>query len=498
MSKNSKKQEPEIDEERAYLELCQIIAEAIQTQDINLLECRIAEWKRRYPYEKFSKNLKAKIDYLLNYYYSEVINQILKTIKQNKEKKEFNQHKAIVKLYKMIKETNDIKDLNKKVDKWKKEYPIDDFMDMYKRRAKKFTSKKYLEENAFDTDQAFVDLCDLLKKKATYQELQEGVSEWEEEYSIGDKYSEDDFKSHSNEVKRFLDEEYLYSISTEAEKEDSLAKKESSMAIQSAHYAKFMKLLEKGNKAKIVEWIYKNRNITFGDYYKDKIISQTAFKYPMSLLENSRLEMNLNERGLSFDEYQNMDDSRKYIITAFIKYLMQDKKIAESTFQKAFNKSEEAKLKSFHSESQRKEELKEDIATPTLVISLNNKKEERDIQQEQKEETQNNLELQITELEPTEYVSKTKEQEETSPKKDENTEETYIVVHPDFLRMAYEKSKAAEMMSTDYPKQIHKAHEENEGTKHVEVSSISDIDKVVSEEVHEERVAEENILAYRL
>ena len=35
-------------EDEAYFELCQIIAEAIQLQDIELLDYRIASWKNKY------------------------------------------------------------------------------------------------------------------------------------------------------------------------------------------------------------------------------------------------------------------------------------------------------------------------------------------------------------------------------------------------------------------------------------------------------------------
>ena len=237
MSKDpNKKEENQIDEERAYLELCQIIAEALETMDINLLQYRINEWKKKYPYEKFSKNLKAKIDFLLSQYYTEIINQILKTIKERREKKKFDQGKAMVKLYKIIKETNDLKELNKKVEAWKKEFPINDFMDMYKKRAKKYTSRKYLEENSFDTKKAFYDLHDTLNVNATYEELKEKVKVWEKDYRIGEKFKVEDFKGKSSEVKRMLDDEYLYSISKEDEKEDSLYERQTSLAIQTARY----------------------------------------------------------------------------------------------------------------------------------------------------------------------------------------------------------------------------------------------------------------------
>ena len=498
MSKKSDKLN-EIDEEKAYLELCQIIAEAIQTQDINLLQYRIYEWKRKYPYEKFSKNLKAKIDYLLNQYYSEVINQILKSIKQRREKKDFNQRKALIKLYKMIKETNDIKELNKKINEWKKEYPVNDFMEMYKKRVKKYTSRKYLEENAFDTNKAFYDLCHLFKANATYEELKDKVLVWEKDYSIGEQFKVDDFNKKSIEVKRMLDDEYLYSISKEDEKEDTLRRRKASVAIQAARFEEFMKVIEKGNMAKIVEWIYKNRNVEFGGFYKEQIITKTSVKFPFSKLENTTLKLNLNERGLSFCEYQTIDESRRYIITEFIKYLVKDKKLDYNTFQKEFNKSQDAKNRNISNHEMIEQDLQSSEINANPAEIENYVEQDRVIHQDEQEpttyvidlniENQNNEDnkLQITELETKPVTSK-----------DEGID-SFIIVHPDFLKVVYEKSKIAEEMTRDNIKdkdrkktkktvgQIEVSEEKGEV---IEVNSIMDVDRIASDATQEERVPE--------
>ncbi len=537
MSDNKKNEKIEIDEEKAYLELCQIIAEALQTEDINLLQIRVEQWKKKYPYNKFSKNLKAKIDYLLNQFYSEVIIQILKSIKTNNEKKEFNQRKALTKLYKIIKETNDIKDLNKKVDNWKKEFPVDDFMDMYKKRVKKFTSKKYLEENAFDTDKAYYELYYTLKTNATYDELKDKVSIWEKNYNIGDKYSTDDFKKHTSDVKKFLDDEYIYFLAKEDEKEDTLSQKETTVAIQTASYAKLMEVLEKGNLGKTVEWIYRNRNIKFGNYYKEKIISNIAFKYPFSTLSNNNLKLNLNERGLSFYEYQNINESRKYLITAFLFNLMHDTTLNEQTFQTAFNKSEYAKIgqKSNDIEKENKKiekEVSTEIKDDEVKIVTEQKEEQHEfnmntnteqVKEEQietekeesptlvidfKEEVKTNIKsndkkdniLHVIELEGKEYQSKRNEKEkskETDSKvdiKNQQETDTYIILAPDFIKVIYEKSKAAEVMEADILQsgKNYNMEIEKEGIDNI---SIADVDRIAAEAVNEEVVKEESFLS---
>ena len=56
-------------EEQAYFELCQIIAEALQLQDIELLDIRIATWKKKYKKlldSPYSSNFKKRIEFLLN------------------------------------------------------------------------------------------------------------------------------------------------------------------------------------------------------------------------------------------------------------------------------------------------------------------------------------------------------------------------------------------------------------------------------------------------
>lgn len=514
MSNSKKEKELEIDEEKAYFELCQIISEAIQTQDANLLEIRINEWKRKYPYNKFSKNLKAKIDYILNQYYSELIEYIIKTIKTQEEKKKFNQSKSLVELYKIIKSTNDIKDLKKKVDKWKSNYPIDDFMKMYKSKVQRYTSQKYLEENSFDTEKAFYDLYYMLKTNSTFEELKEKVFIWEKDYSIGEKYSTDDFKKHSSNVKALLDEEYLYSISKEDEKEDSVQAKENSLALQTASFGAFTQVLKSGNMSKVIEWIYKNRNISFNNFYKEQLVSKTAFKFPISMLENKKFKMDLNKTGLSFEEYQNIDSSRKYVIAMFINNLMKEKAQSETTFQAAFTKSELAKsfkmtkediTKNKYNEEKSNESISTDIELNKndnqIIIDLNNnfenikdtntqenlnvKLDDNIIKDEEplfiidlpcdtdnkeiEESNKQNQEFSITENNKDYNVNKTEIEE-----KSDDVASSYTMFNPDFLTAVYAKSQIAERT----PKTVEK------------------VDEIVSKSVEEKQMDKSEIIFY--
>ena len=100
-------------EDEAYFELCQIIAEAMQLQDIELLDYRIAVWKKKY--KKLLENplvgskFKKRIEYLLNEYYSSITLYIWQQLKKQEQKRIEKQYKAMRKLYKIIDENNDIK-----------------------------------------------------------------------------------------------------------------------------------------------------------------------------------------------------------------------------------------------------------------------------------------------------------------------------------------------------------------------------------------------------
>ena len=108
-------------EDDAYNELCEIIAEAMQLQDIELLDARIAEWKNKYrklldrPSTSSRSDFKKRIEFLLNQYYSTVTQYILSQLKLNEVKKIEKQSKAMKELYRLIRDTDDYDLLKKKI-----------------------------------------------------------------------------------------------------------------------------------------------------------------------------------------------------------------------------------------------------------------------------------------------------------------------------------------------------------------------------------------------
>lgn len=356
---NAKAQREELKklEDEAYFELCQIIAEAVQIQDINLLDQRINNWKKKYKKlldssSPASANFKKRIEYLLNQYYSEITQYILTQIKKQEEKKIENQSKALKKLYKIIKETNDLDLLKKKVKEWEKEYPKSSFLKMYQRRIESYTRTKNLEDNAFDQKKAFFDLYYMTKLNRTYDEFKEELNKWEDKYSIHNKFELDDFIKNQSDVKRYTSDEYLKSIARVEEKpqtsqavsafveEKSLdSSKEdfnSNLAKQAAAYNSLKAIANKPNNIdEIFKWVYNNNTIKFNDKYKERILNETHLDYSPTYLNSLSVPKIDFSGSLSYEEYKNMDEIKRYAVISYFNLLLPpEQSISNSYFKK--------------------------------------------------------------------------------------------------------------------------------------------------------------------
>ena len=358
-AKESKAEKEELKklEDKAYFELCQIIAEAMQLQDIELLDYRISSWKNRY--KKLldglaSPEFKKKIEYLLNEYYSSVTQYIYSQIKFKESKKIENQSKALVKLYRIIKETNDLNTLKSKVKEWEKQYPRSSFLKMYQKKIDSYTSTRNLEENAFNQEKAFSDLVDITKHTSTFEEFSKSREEWEKKYSIHNKFELDDFIKHQSEVKRYTSDEYLHSISREDEvsKENNnstsaeitelpkapvqspLNKKYSDLDKQVVAYASVLAISKKPNNVnEMFKWVYKNNSIKFNDKYKELILSATYLDYSPTYLNKLKVpDLDVGNKSLSYKEFNEMDDIKKYAIISYFNLLLPHGKAISNNF----------------------------------------------------------------------------------------------------------------------------------------------------------------------
>lgn len=362
MSDDKKVQDEDLKklEDEAYFELLQIIAEAMETQDIGLLDSRIATWKSKYkklldrPSTSSRSDFKKRVEFLLTQYYSSVTQYILNKLKLNEEEKVQNQSKALRELYRIIKDTNDLKLLREKVKKWKEKYPVDGFLKMYQKRIEFLARDKNLRENAFDQEKAFADLVDITKKNLKFDELNIEIGYWEKEYSINDKYTIDDFLKHQSEVKRYTSPEFLQSIARDEPTiyipNENIAAF-SNLSTQKNAYDNLMARINGHNSIdKVFEWVYKNRYIKFDDTYKEMILSATYLDYnPQYLMQLSEPKMDMSKSSLSFEEYNNIDEIKRYAVLSYFNMLLPtNMAIPNDYFEKniltVYAKSERARL----------------------------------------------------------------------------------------------------------------------------------------------------------
>lgn len=325
-------------EDEAYFELCQIIAEALEYQDVELLDVRIADWKNKYkklldrPSTSSKSDFKKRIEYLLNQYYSSVTQYILNQLKLKEEQKIENQSKAMRKLYRIIKDTNDLDLLKKKVETWKKKYPISGFLKMYQKRIELYTREKNLKDNAFKQEEAFSELVDITKITGTIDELKYELEQWEKKYSINDKFTIDDFIKNQSEVKRFTSDEFLQSIAREDREpnntkdliEEYNNKPYSDLSVQKSSYKTLTTIAQSSNNVnEMFEWVYKNSNIKFNDKYKELILNATYLDYsPAFLNKLPKPELNTLNNSLSYNEFTNIDDIKRYAIISYFNLLL--------------------------------------------------------------------------------------------------------------------------------------------------------------------------------
>lgn len=479
-------------EDEAYFELCQIIAEAMQEQSIELLDYRIASWK--YKYKKLldnpSPNFKKRIEYLLTEYYSSVTQYIQSQIKFNENKKIENQSKALRELYIIIKNTNDLKLLEKKVNAWKEKYPKDKFLKMYQSKYEHMTSKRNLRENSFDQETAFKDLVEITKHTGTFEEFSREREEWEKKYSIHDKFELDDFIKHQSEVKRYTSDEYLHSISREEEKEENTNKVEvelpkqteeqqsnnlySDLSKQAAAYTTLLAISRKPNNVnEMFKWVYKNSSIKFNDKYKELILNATYLDYSPTYLKNLKTpDLNINNKSLSYEEFKEMDDIKKYAIISYFNLLLPPDKAISNNFFNAcistvYTKSEKAKYA-----NNSLNEIKQENLIDGIEIKLSKSDAEKEINiPEIKNQNIPNVdkrefpsssseEIKAKQTDPAEKLQEFAPNELEQKKSGKENEEKIIVAVPPVLAsLAEEESKADEQVL-----EIKVENKENENT----------------------------------
>lgn len=324
VSKEEKEKLEQLENE-AFLELCQIIAIATQAQDIEYLNNMISIWKSKYKnlLDNPSPNFKKRIEFLLNQYYSKIVEFILSQIKFKEEKAIKNQRKALNKLYTIIKDNYDLDTLKSEIKKWEEKYPYDSFLSMYQKRIDAAKKEKNLEENAFRQEEAFRDLYyDVVNRSGTIEELKSYLKRWEQKYSINDRFTIDQFIKHQSEVKRYVSDDFLISIAKTPENILSNATtkvSESNLDAQAVAYNKLKAIIGmRNNLNEVFTWVYKNRNVKFDDRYKELILSATYAQYsPLLLKQLSIPDFDISKNYLPIEQYTNIDEIKRYAIISY-------------------------------------------------------------------------------------------------------------------------------------------------------------------------------------
>ena len=103
------------------------------------------------------------------------------------------------------------------------------------------------------------------------------------------------------------------------------------------------------NTNELFDWVYKNRYVQFNDKYKELILNATYLNYRPEYLKSLAIpNMNILKKSLSFDEYLNITEIKKYAILSYFNLLLPPDKAMQNNYftkyvQTIYSKSEEAK-----------------------------------------------------------------------------------------------------------------------------------------------------------
>ena len=121
----------DFDEDEAYLLLCEIFSYAQATKNYARFQSDLNEWKRRYPIDLFSDDLKRKIKYMLS---KEFLEEVLKDFIIFDELSKKDPSKGLEQLRKILdkaEKNKDAKQLDKDLNELYKEYPLNFLKEKY-------------------------------------------------------------------------------------------------------------------------------------------------------------------------------------------------------------------------------------------------------------------------------------------------------------------------------------------------------------------------------
>ncbi len=181
----------DFDEQEAYFLLCEIFANAQASKDYAKLQTDLAEWKKHYPIDLFSENLKRKIKYMLS---KEFLDTILKDFTAFDELSKKDPAVGLEKLRKVLDKAEkhkDKKQLDKDLDKLYKEYPLDFLKEKYPHIVKLLTSQANIDKvlQKFDSDLAYDELIKITEHPEEFKNFDEYknvLEEYQKNFPVDD------------------------------------------------------------------------------------------------------------------------------------------------------------------------------------------------------------------------------------------------------------------------------------------------------------------------
>lgn len=336
----------DFDELEAYFLLCEIFSNAQTTKDYARFQSDLAEWKKRYPIDLFSDELKRKIKYMLS---KEFIETVLKDFAAFEALSKKDPAKGLEKLRDVLDKAEkhkDAKQLDADLEKLYKEYPLKFLKEKYPHVVSQLLSKsnrtRILEK--FDSSLAYKELSSIVEQPEKFrseEEFKEAIGEWQRLYPTQD--FNDDFKANvDSKLSTALDEKFLadnFSSITELDLNNgqviTIDSVSTPIVVQDALHD-FFKIADKnaGDVNGLFNWTCKYSKYInlLDDDAKGAIVTSLMSKFAYDLppvgTKYQMPKMDTDANGLlSLSEYNSIDDTKKEVVIQLLGMLSTEQEI---------------------------------------------------------------------------------------------------------------------------------------------------------------------------
>lgn len=336
----------DFDELEAYFLLCEIFSNAQTTKDYARFQSDLAEWKKRYPIDLFSDELKRKIKYMLS---KEFIETVLKDFAVFEALSKKDPEKGLEKLRSVLDKAEkhkDAKQLDKDLEDLYKEYPLKFLKEKYPHVVGQLLSKSYKTKilEKFDSSLAYKELSSIVEhpeKFRTEDEFKSTIEEWQKLYPTQD--FKDDFKANvDNTLSTALDSKFLaqnFSSITELDLNCgqiiTIDPVSTPLVVQDALHD-FFKIVDKnaGDVNGLFNWTCKYSKYInlLDDDAKGAIVTSLMSKFAYDLppvgTKYQMPKMDTDVNGLlSLSEYNSMDDTKKDVVIQLLGILSTEQEL---------------------------------------------------------------------------------------------------------------------------------------------------------------------------